>query len=119
MLIVLSLMVLSTVGLVQTVLPGRSWRGAALAAGVAAALIPVGVYTSRLGRVDHHVFEALLVALLAQWSLRRLPLRPGSPAPRTSPLGFELLGALLSGLGVYGFTGAPIYVAVADRKSVV
>jgi mercuric reductase len=30
-----------------------------------------------------------------------------------SPLRFELAGALVSGLGVYGFTGTPIYVAIA------
>jgi dolichyl-diphosphooligosaccharide--protein glycosyltransferase len=107
------LVVVATVALVQAAFPGPGWRSAALAAGVAAALIPVGASTSGFGRVDHHVFEALLLALLARWSLRRLPTRRGAPAPSDGPLRFELEGALLSALGVYGFNGAAVYVAVA------
>ncbi len=99
------------VRLLRTALPGGRWQGAALAAGLALAMLPISVVHSSFGRIDHHVFEAVVVTLLATWVLRRFPAHPGAPAPPA--LRFELEGALISGLGVYGFTGAPLYVAVA------
>ena len=39
-----------------------------------AALLPRGVMTSQLGRVDHHVAEALTLALLGLGSIYLLPL---------------------------------------------
>ncbi|WP_176062438.1 hypothetical protein [Anaeromyxobacter diazotrophicus] len=108
------LAVAATLRLARTVAPGARWRGAVLAAGVAAALVPEGVLHARLGRVDHHVFEALVMTLLATWSLRRLPgAGAGAARPPPSPLRIELEGALVSAVAVYGFTGSPLYVAIA------
>jgi asparagine N-glycosylation enzyme membrane subunit Stt3 len=73
-------LVLATVHLARTVLPGARGRGAALAAGLAAALLPGAVVNSALGRMDHHVVEMLTMVLLTAWSLRRFPATPASPA---------------------------------------
>ena len=105
-------LVWATILLARVVAPGRRWCAVAAMAGLAAALLPDGVASSRLGRVDHHVFEALVVVLLSSWSLRAL--RPGrGPWTPAAPLRFEAEGALLVALALYGFTGSPLYVAVA------
>lgn len=104
------LVVWATWHLARTALPGRSWVGAALGAALGVALAPTAVTISEIGRMDHHVLEALTLTWLAAWTLRALPAGPdGGPAVRWR---FELAGALLSGLGVYGFNGTPLYVAM-------
>jgi asparagine N-glycosylation enzyme membrane subunit Stt3 len=105
------LVVWATARLVRVVVPAVSWRGAALAAALATALLPEFLVHSSFGRIDHHVVEALVLTLLVTWSLRRLPGHPGE-AP-LAPLALELEGALISGLGVWCFTGTPLYVALA------
>lgn len=86
---------------------GRAGTGAFAAAGLLAALLPQAVATSRLGRTDHHVVEALSMLLLAGWALRRWPAREGAGAAR-----FELAGALASALAVWTFAGGTVYVGL-------
>ncbi|WP_243337986.1 hypothetical protein [Anaeromyxobacter soli] len=105
------LTVWATVRLARRVAPGPSWKSAALAAGVAAALLPEAVVHSRLGRIDHHVVEALAMTLLATWALARVPVRRGVVPPARA--WFELEGAIVAALAVWVFSGSPIYVALA------
>jgi AglB-like glycosylation protein len=107
------LAVWSAAYLVRVVAPGARSGGAALASALATALLPIGVTHSRFGRVDHHVFEELAMTLLAAWSLKRLPLGRRSSGVVERPILFEIEGALLSALAVYGFVGSPLYVAIA------
>jgi asparagine N-glycosylation enzyme membrane subunit Stt3 len=105
------LLVWATLVLARTVLPEASWRGALLASALLCAMIPEAVNASIFGRMDHHVVEALILALLVTWALRSLA---GYPAERpASPVHFELIGAAISGLGVFAFSGTPLYVAIA------
>jgi dolichyl-diphosphooligosaccharide--protein glycosyltransferase len=105
------LLVAATVRLVRTAAPGARWRGTPLAAGLFVALAPEAVHQTRFARIDHHGFEALVVALLATWVVRAAP-RGGPAAPPGRPGAFELEGALVSAAAVYGFSGSPLYVAL-------
>jgi asparagine N-glycosylation enzyme membrane subunit Stt3 len=87
--------------------PGR--RVAALAGGLFAALLPQGLASSRFGRIDHHVAEALAMILLARWALAVVP--PGDRT-RRQRLAFEVAGSTLSAGAVLVFTGSPLYVAL-------
>jgi hypothetical protein len=105
-----ALPVLLGVGLVAlTPAVGRQLGLAPLTAWAAAlvcALAPQLVASSLYGRTDHHVWEALSLLALAAWVL-------GEP-PTTAParLRFELVGAVLVFLALWGFDGAPVYVAL-------
>lgn len=92
---------------------GRSpgWRaiGGMIAAGLVASLLPQAVASSRFGRTDHHVAEALSMLLLAGWALRRP--RAGGPAQRA--LAWEAAGAGAVAFGCWMFTGGPLYVGLA------
>lgn len=104
------LLVLLTVELVLFLAPPSPARApAALAAGLVVALVPQGVESTKLGIIDHHVAEALILMGLARWALAAAP--DGS-APRRRRLTFEVAGAALSGGAVLIFSGAPLYVAL-------
>lgn len=81
--------------------------GVALAAGLLVALLPQAVASSRFGRPDHHVAEALSMLLLAGWSLREPSTRRGGA------LRFEAAGAAAAAFACWTFTGGPLYVALA------
>ncbi|HZZ85682.1 MAG TPA: hypothetical protein VFE30_14170 [Anaeromyxobacteraceae bacterium] len=83
-----------------------AWGGA----GLVVALLPESLFQSRFGRIDHHVFELLLVVLLTRWALKAMPGRQEEPGRGWR---FELEGALLVALGVWFFTGSTLYVAMA------
>jgi hypothetical protein len=89
-------------------MPGR--RGAALGAGILTAALPQMLATSRYGRIDHHVAEALAMLLLARWAIAALPPRPAESGSQR--IAFELAGAAISGGAVAIFTGSPLYVAL-------
>lgn len=103
------LVVAATIELVRRLAPaGALGLGAALAAGAIAAVLPQGVASSRFGRTDHHVLEALSMLVLALWSLRGL-----EGPDRARPWRHEAAGALASALAVWGFAGGTLYVALA------
>ena len=88
---------------------GRRATGASIAAGLVAALLPQAVASSRFGRTDHHVAEALSMLLLAGWALRRP--RSGDPAARA--LAWEAAGAATAAFACWMFTGGALYVGLA------
>ena len=77
--------------------PLAGW-GAALVV----AFAPQLVVSSFFGRTDHHVWESCTLLALAAWVLTK-PERP---------LRFELAGGALVFLAMWGFDGAPIYIAL-------
>lgn len=87
---------------------GRRATGVAFAAGVLAALAPLGVTSSWYGRIDHHVAEALSMLLLASWALAR----PGD-TDRSGRARWELAGAGAATFSCWTFTGGTLYVALA------
>ncbi|MCC6556349.1 MAG: hypothetical protein IT372_25600, partial [Polyangiaceae bacterium] len=108
--------VLATMWLVRTVLerhPRRDWI--ALGAGWLLSILPQAVATSRVGRIDHHVAEALLVALLCGWAARRGAAvgAPREGAAGRGDVGFEVAGAGLLIAAVHVFAGSVLYAAVA------
>lgn len=103
------LLVWATMALARAVAPEVVRQPVAIASGLLLALIPQAVASSRYGRIDHHVMEALAMVLLARWAATRPD--PAAPAPRR--LLFELEAALLSAGAVYVFVGATLYVAIA------
>ncbi len=78
-----------------------------------AALLPRGVMASQLGRVDHHVAEALVMAGLGLSVLWALAEDPARPRTRRTWLIFE--GGVAAAVTVAGwlFTGSVLYVAIA------
>ena len=76
-------------------------------AGWSAALVvafaPQLVVSSLFGRTDHHVWEACSLLALALWVLTPV---------QGSSLRHELVGAVLIFLSMWGFDGAPLYVAL-------
>jgi len=104
------LLVALAVELVLALLPPRPGRlGAALAAGLLVALLPQAAESTKLGMIDHHVVEALILLLLARWALAA---EPAGRSPARRRAGFEAIGAALSGGAVLCFTGSPLYVAL-------
>lgn len=99
-------------------------RGAAggsaigLAAGLSIALLPQSIAASRIGRIDHHVAEALFAALLFAWTLERASWG-AQPAGRRRRLGFEAAGALVGAGAVHTFNGSVLYVAIATGSLIV
>jgi hypothetical protein len=96
--------------LARALAPAEDRGAAALAAGIFAGLLPQSIAVARFGRIDHHVAEALAVALLTLWSLA--PPAPGDQGARRR-WAFEVAGALLTAGAVLVFSGAPLYVALA------
>jgi hypothetical protein len=80
-----------------------------IAAAFLAAFTPTFVKISSMGRVDHHIAEALTLLLLVSWAMRRFPVeeerRPGG--------GWELAGAGAVALALWLFVGGLLYVALA------
>jgi hypothetical protein len=92
---------------------GPHGAAAALCAGLLWALLPNAVVISRLGRIDHHVAEALAMALLGGWVVWAARER-GAPRPRPSRwLLFECAGAACALWASLVFSGSVLYVAIA------
>jgi len=83
------------------------------ATGVVLALTPQSVAIARVARVDHHVAEALSMALLAGWALWAIRSRRTGPASRAQRMRFELAGWACAAWAGAVFSGAVLYVAVA------
>jgi hypothetical protein len=104
-------LVCATVAFARLLLPAGSPRdGMALCAGALVAVLPRSVTASSLGRVDHHVFEALAYVLLGAWALRAV--RAATKRERL-PLAFEAHGAFVISLAGAGFTGSILYAGLA------
>ena len=71
-------------------------------AALVAAFAPQLVVSSFFGRTDHHVWEAFSLLALTVWML----------SPAKTPLRFELAGGALVFLALWGFDGAPLYIAL-------
>jgi hypothetical protein len=102
------LAVWATIDLARRLVP-RHDVATPLAAGLVAAFIPHLVDMSSLGRVDHHVAEALTMMLLLSWALRRFPVE----GERPSSIGWEAGGAAAVSLALWVFSGGEFYVALA------
>jgi hypothetical protein len=76
-----------------------------------ALLLPIGVYSSLLGRTDHHVAEAASVAALCWWSLSRFPSERFERKSIKQRWAFELTGAALIAGALYLFDGSLLYAA--------
>jgi Archaeal glycosylation protein B long peripheral domain len=107
--------VLGAVALTRALLarhPRRDWI--ALAAGWLLALLPQAIASSMVGRIDHHVAEALIVVLLIAWTFRRAARLGGRAAADVrADLRFELAGAALLTGAVHVFAGSVLYAATA------
>ena len=84
---------------------GRAGHAPALSAGLLVALLPQSVATGRFGRVDHHIFEVLCMALLGLWALRRARAAQGWR--------WELWGAAALCGGLATFAGSILYAGLA------
>lgn len=105
-----ALVALAAMPLARALEPDPDRRdGAALAAGIVTAAMPTAVMTSAVGRTDHHVAEALCVALAGWW----LATAPAGEAPPRGRARFELLGALLVFGSLHVFTGTLMTFALA------
>lgn len=80
--------------------PWSAWGAALLVA-----FGPQLVSSSLLGRTDHHVWEAASLLALAAWALTPTEARGWR---------FELVGAGLFFFCLWGFDGAPLYVALVS-----
>jgi Archaeal glycosylation protein B long peripheral domain len=87
--------------------PGR--LAGAISAGLILALVPHAVESTKLGEIDHHVVEALILLGLARWAFLADPAAEGSLRRRAA---FEVAGAALCGGAVLSFSGSPLYVAL-------
>ncbi|MBW2525428.1 MAG: hypothetical protein JRI23_14675 [Deltaproteobacteria bacterium] len=85
-----------------------------LVAAAALALMPRSASIAELGRLDHHVTEALGVALLAWWNVRALRLG----ADRAGRLRHELLGGLLAAWTVWTQGVGLLFVGFAVAATV-
>jgi asparagine N-glycosylation enzyme membrane subunit Stt3 len=92
---------------------GTPGKLAILATAWLAALLPRGVMASQLGRVDHHVAEAGVMAGLGLGVLWALAEHPARPRSRRSWLAFEAGVAAAVTLAGWLFTGSVLYVAIA------
>jgi hypothetical protein len=103
-----------TARIATQLVPGRQ-RGWTLAfvAGAILAVLPQSIGMSRVARVDHHIAEAVAMALLGLWTLASARLDSGPP---TSLAHRWRLEALVGGAALFGgftFAGAVLYVALA------
>jgi len=87
--------------------PRKLWIG--YAAGWVVALLPQSVAVSQLGRLDHHVAEVLLMALLALWAARALTLMPHL----RDGLRFEARGVAIALAAMHVFNGSVVYLSIA------
>lgn len=85
----------------------------AIVAALWVAVLPRPVLSSQLGRVDHHVFEALSMLLLGLWALWAIDRRGRPVSSRRAWIGFEAVGALIVFAAGSGFTGSILYVTLA------
>lgn len=97
--------VVLTMQLTARLLPEGAHRGMPLAAGALAALVPQFVGASRLGRIDHHVWETMSLMLLLCWALQAL-------GPVGRAWRFEGLGLFAVVVALSGFVGGPLYLAL-------
>lgn len=108
------LLVWATVALARRVgPPGSAGLPVALAAGFLASLLPRMVMSSQLGRVDHHVFEALAMLGLGLWVLLAAAEDPDRPHSRSCWLRFEAVGAVWIFAAGVGFSGSILYAAIS------
>jgi hypothetical protein len=98
----------ATIDLARRLVP-REDHAAPLAAGLVAAFVPYFVDASTIGRVDHHVAEALSFLVLLSWSLRRFPVE-GEDLPG---IAWEAAGAAAVWMALWVFSGGEFYVALA------
>lgn len=108
--------VLGTIWLARALLERHPRRdGVALAAGWLVALLPQAIASSMVGRIDHHVAEALIVVLLTAWACRRAAAVGASRGgdERRADLGYELAGAALLTAAVHIFAASVLYAATA------
>jgi hypothetical protein len=92
--------------------PGPSGDAVALCAGLIWAVLPDAVAISRLGRIDHHIAEALAMALIGAWVLWAARDRDAPGVPTRRALGFEAVGALIALWAGLVFNGSALYVAI-------
>ena len=102
------LAVWATIDLARRLVPRRD-RASPLAAGLVAAFVPYFVDASTIGRVDHHVAEALSILILLSWSLRRFPVE-GEDLPG---IAWEAVGGVAVWMALWVFSGGEFYVALA------
>jgi hypothetical protein len=102
------LAVWATIDLARRLVPRRD-HASPLAAGLVAAFVPYFVDASTIGRVDHHVAEALSLLVLLSWSLRRFPVEGEDPPG----IGWEAAGAVAVWMALWVFSGGEFYVALA------
>lgn len=98
------LTVWASIDVARRLLPRDAPPAVALLGGVGTALVPQFIAASRLGRVDHHVAEALAMTLFVSAALR---LAAGESARRV-----ELAVAVGAAFALVTFTGAQLYVAL-------
>jgi hypothetical protein len=104
------LVALAAMGLARALEPDPSRRDvAALVAGVLTAAMPAAARASFVGRTDHHVAEALTVALVAWWAASA----PDDDADARARVRFELLGAALAFAAVHVFSGSVMTLGLA------
>ena len=117
--VVLGLLVVLLVGrVVRTLaLPERDAAGAAAIARLLCAGMPIAIFSSQLGRTDHHVTEAMTVLMLLLIALARVGVDTvGSSAAKASPAArwrFELGTAFAIAFGLFVWTGSTLYVVLA------
>ena len=93
--------------------PDHAARGEVELSRLLCAALPICVFTSSLGRTDHHVTEALTVLWLLLLCLDRFPLAAFAARPQAQRALFEVQGAGAIAFGLFTFSGATLYVAIA------
>lgn len=105
-----ALVALAAMGLARALEPDPERRDvAALVAGLLTAAMPAAARASLVGRTDHHVAEALCVALVAWWAASA----PDGDAGARPRVRFELVGAALAFASVHVFTGSVMTLGLA------
>lgn len=102
------LAVWATIDLTRRLVPSRDVV-TPLAAGLVAAFVPHFVDASSMGRVDHHVAEALSMLLLLSWSAERFRVED-EPQPG---MAWEAAGAAAVAFAIWTFSGGILYVSLA------
>jgi asparagine N-glycosylation enzyme membrane subunit Stt3 len=93
------------VALARELIPAGANGSLPLGCGAVMAVLPQAVATSRFGRVDHHIFEVLCMALLGLWVLRAVEGR--------RDWRWELFGGLVLAGGLATFAGSVLYAGIA------
>lgn len=95
--------------LARALLPATAaGRGSALLAPLLLVALPQAVSIARFGRTDHHVAEAVSMALLGMWALAWRPGRSWR-----GRLGFEAAATAIVVFALATFAGAVLYLALA------